>query len=667
MCGVAGFIFHMSAGTGDLQQRVHRMTSAIHHRGPDDVGTWTGSDERVALGHRRLSIVDLSPAGHQPMASAHNRFVIVFNGEIYNNRKLKEELEATGGAPAWRGHSDTETLLAAIEHWGLEEALKRTVGMFAIALWDRRERTLHLARDRFGEKPLYYGWVDGSFVFASELKAIRAFTGSPPEICREALAQYLRFTYVPAPRSIYKGVYKLEPGCLLSVGHPPPHTAPAEPLRAPGSYGSATIRRWWSLSDHVEAGAKDLITDEQAAIELLEEKLTDAIRLQSIADVPLGAFLSGGVDSSTIVALMQRQASTPVRTFTIGFEEREFDESTHARAVAAHLGTIHSEMYVTSADARAVIPSLPMMYDEPFADSSQIPTHLVCRAAREHVTVALSGDAGDEIFGGYNRYLWASRIWSHVGWLPYPVRRSLGAAIRTIPVQSWDAANDVMSRFVPRLRSVSRAGDKAHKLAARLKVVRQREDLYFTLVSEWQNPQRVLAGNGVREPSSLLSDPLPLTGVDDESLQMMYRDALTYLPDDILCKVDRAAMSVSLETRVPFLDHRVAEFAWRLPLKMKIRDGQGKWALRQILYKYVPRDLIERPKAGFAIPIGEWLRGPLREWAEDLLATPKLVDAAHFDPQPVRDAWRQHLSGRFDWTGRLWSILMFQAWLEENT
>jgi asparagine synthase (glutamine-hydrolysing) len=666
MCGVAGFIYQTSAGPSDLQQRVRRMTSAIHHRGPDDVGTWFGLEDGVALGHRRLSIIDLSPAGHQPMASAHDRFIIVFNGEIYNTRELKAELESTGGAPAWRGHSDTEILLACIEYWGLEEALKRTVGMFALALWDKRDRTLHLTRDRFGEKPLYYGWIDGSFVFASELKAIRGFSGSKPDVCREALAQYLRFTYVPAPRSIYKGIYKLEPGCLLSVGRAAPKIAPAEPLRAPGSYGSATMRRWWSLSHTVKAGAEDLITDERAAIELLEETLTEAVRLQSIADVPLGAFLSGGVDSSMIVALMQRQASKPVRTFTIGFEEREFDESSHARAVAAHLGTIHSEMYVSSADARAVIPMLPRMYDEPFADSSQIPTHLVCRAAREHVTVALSGDGGDEIFGGYNRYFWGPRIWNHVSWLPYPVRRSLGAAISTIPVQSWDAANDAVSRFVPRLRSLSRAGDKAHKLAARLNVVRQREDLYLTLVSEWQNPEKVLAGAGVQEPRGLLSDPLPMTGVEDERLQMMYRDTLTYLPDDILCKVDRAAMSVSLETRVPFLDHRVAELAWRLPVSMKIRDGVGKWAMRQILYKYVPKNLIERPKAGFGVPVGDWLRDSLRDWAEELLSERSIAAAGFFEPDIVRDAWRDHLLGRRDHTHRLWSILMFQAWLRSD-
>jgi asparagine synthase (glutamine-hydrolysing) len=395
---------------------------------------------------------------------------------------------------------------------------------------------------------------------------------------------------------------------------------------------------------------------------MLEQRLRDAVRLQSLADVPLGAFLSGGVDSSTIVALMQENTSRPVRTFTVGFEEQGFDESVHARAVARHLGTAHTEMYVSSADARAVIPLLPRMYDEPFADSSQVPTHLVCRAARQHVTVALSGDAGDELFGGYNRYFWGPRIWNQVRWLPFPLRRRLGAFIATIPVHGWDAANDAVGRLLPRMRAVSRVGDKAHKLAARLESVRQREDLYLTLVSEWQLPGRLIAG-GVDEPPSLLADPLPSTGLTDERLRMMYRDSVTYLPDDILCKVDRAAMSVSLETRVPFLDHRVAELAWRLPLSLKIREGVGKWVLRQILYKYVPRELIDRPKSGFGVPVGKWLRGPLKEWSEDLLSESALQRAGYLEPGEIRQAWQQHLSGSRDWTHRIWSVLMFQSWL----
>ena len=403
MCGVAGILTVRGTAQGSLEALATRMALAIRHRGPDDAGTWVDAQAGVALGHRRLSIVDLSPAGHQPMASAGGRFVIAFNGEIYNHLELRAELASTAAAPAWRGHSDTETLLAAFEHWGVEATLQKTVGMFAIALWDKRERTLHLARDRFGEKPLYYGWVNGAFVFGSELKALRAYPGFANPVSREALALYMRFTYVPAPYSIYQGIYKLEPGCLLSVSRQPPTTGPFEPLRPPASWQGVTLQRWWSLAQVVEAGARNPILDEQDALTALEARLGDAIRLQSLADVPLGAFLSGGVDSSAIVVLMQRQAAQPVKTFTIGFEEAGFDESPHARAVAQHLGTLHTELFVTAAEAREVIPRLPAMYDEPFADSSQIPTHLVCDAARQHVTVALSGDAGDELFARHVR------------------------------------------------------------------------------------------------------------------------------------------------------------------------------------------------------------------------------------------------------------------------
>ena len=465
-------------------------------------GLWVDAQAGIALGHRRLSIVDLSPAGHQPMHSAGERFVLAFNGEIYNHLDLRAELEAAGAAPAWRGHSDTETLLAAFEQWGLEATLKRTVGMFAIALWDRRERTLHLARDRFGEKPLYYGWVNGAFVFGSELKALRAYPGFANPVSREALALYMRFTYVPAPHSIYQGIYKLEPGCLLSVCGQPPKMADFQPLRPPATGQGITLRRWWSLADVVEAGAKNQIVDEQEALTALEARLGDAVRLQSLADVPLGAFLSGGVDSSAIVALMQRQATQPVKTFTIGFEEAGFDESQHARAVAQHLGTLHTELFVTAAEARDVIPRLPAMYDEPFADSSQIPTHLVCHAARQHVTVALSGDAGDELFGGYNRYFWGPRIWRRLAWLPYPARQALGKAISSLPVAGWDALGAPLNALLPGTRGIARVGDKAHKLAARLRGVQNMDDLYLSLVSEWQDPAQVVRGQGgaVSEP-----------------------------------------------------------------------------------------------------------------------------------------------------------------------
>ena len=674
MCGIAGVL----AGAGihlDSPQAIARsMADAITHRGPDDAGAWADGEAGIALGHRRLSIIDLSPAGHQPMQSASGRFVIAFNGEIYNHMELRAELRSTAAEPVWRGHSDTETLLAAFEHWGIEATFQKTVGMFAIALWDVRERTLHLARDRFGEKPLYYGWtgqrVGRSFVFGSELKALRAFPGFDNPVCREALVQYMRFMYVPAPRSIYRGIYKLEPGCLLSIRGQAPAAASVQPLRPGAVYENLSLRRWWSLADVVEAGARSPIADEVEALQALEERLSAAVKLQSLADVPLGAFLSGGVDSSAIVALMQQQASRSVKTFTIGFEQAGFDESPYARAVAQHLGTEHTEMFVTAAEAQAVIGVLPAMYDEPFADSSQIPTHLVCRAAREHVTVALSGDAGDELFGGYNRYFWSSRLWRRLSWMPYPARQLLGAAISAVPMEGWDALGRPINALLSGSQGIARVGEKAHKLAARLQRVRNLDDLSLSLLSEWQDPAQVVLGESgvaVVEPRSLLDDPMPTRGVEANELRMMYQDSMTYLPDDILCKVDRAAMATSLETRVPFLDHRVAELAWRLPLDMKIRGGEGKWALRQVLYKHVPRELIERPKAGFAIPVGLWLRGPLRTWAESLLDEKRLAAEGYFHPAPIRQRWDEHMSGQRDHTPGLWAVLMFQAWLEANS
>ena len=661
MCGITG-LWPVQI-TSPLAPIVGSMAAALVSRGPDAAGGWVDDTAGMALGHCRLAVLDLSSAGTQPMHSACARLVIVFNGEIYNHLQLRSELEAAGLEPLWRGHSDTETLLAGISAWGLEQTLQRCVGMFAIALWDRTSHTLTLARDRFGEKPLYYGWAGqgegAAFVFASELKALKSYPGFAAPVCREALAQYMRFMYVPAPRSIYQGVYKLEPGCLLTLQGPPQAAVPAQPLRPGQAHGSVSVQRWWALSDAVEAGARNPLIDEAEALRLVEEQLTESVSLQSLADVPLGAFLSGGVDSSAIVALMQKQATRPVKTFTIGFDQAGFDESPHALAVARHLGTEHHEMRVTAAMAQAVIPSLPAMYDEPFADSSQIPMHLVCKAARQQVTVALSGDAGDELFGGYNRYFWGPRLWRRLSRLPYPLRQALSGTVATLPAGGWDALASPLG--------VVRPGEKLHKLARALRGVHDFDGLYRNLVSEWQDPAAIVLGEHgqpVHEPASLLDDPLPVTGTEADALRMMYRDSMTYLPDDILCKVDRAAMAVSLETRVPFLDHRVVELAWRLPLHMKIRGNEGKWALRQVLYKYVPRDLIERPKAGFAIPVGEWLRGPLRDWAEALLDTERLEQEGYLHPEPIRRAWQEHLSGRFDWTPRLWAVLMFQSWLE---
>lgn len=597
------------------------------------------------------------------MTSDKKRFVIAYNGEIYNHAQLRMELEAAGLAPPWRGHSDTETLLAAFEAWGVSRTLKKTVGMFALALWDTRDRTLYLARDRLGEKPLYYGWVAGAFVFGSELKALRSYPGFSNRVCRLALAQYMRFMYVPAPLSIFEGIYKLEPGCVLALkGLPAPRSAPPEPGTLEGDL---SLDRWWSFSSVIEQGVQNPINDPAAAAEALEECLKDAVRLQSLADVPLGAFLSGGVDSSTIVALMQIQSSRPVKTFTVGFEEQDFDESPFSKAVAQHLGTDHAELFVTATEAQAVISRLPLIYDEPFADSSQIPTHLVCAAARRLVTVALSGDAGDELFGGYNRYFWGPRVWERLSWLPFSARQGLGAMVEGLPSSAWDWLGAPVNALLPRSKGISRLGDKAHKMAARLKTVQNIDDLYLSLVSEWDSAD-ILRGakEDFAELPRLLRDTLPATGLGSAPLRMMALDTMTYLPDDILCKVDRAAMAVGLETRVPFLDPNVVELAWRLPLHLKIRGTEGKRILRQVLYKHVPRHLIERPKSGFAVPVAKWLRGPLREWAENLLQEERLEAEGFFHAGPIRQKWKEHLTGKRDHTHGLWAVLMFQAWLE---
>ena len=653
MCGLTGAIFTKPQETEGSLRLVEAMTNALAHRGPDADGHWT--DGRVVLGHRRLSIIDLSPSGAQPMHSACGRYVIAFNGEIYNHLELRASLETEAAVPNWKGHSDTETLLAAIATWGLPETLKRSSGMFAVALWDRTRQQLSLARDRVGEKPLYWGWAGDALVFGSELKALRQHPQCPRDVCRDALAQYLRFAYVPAPWSIHPGIFKLEPGCILTVDEAPPPKAPdTGPLRPGDRHGSISIDRYWSLNQVLEHGAATQFTSESEAIQALDVALGRAVNGQMAADVPLGAFLSGGIDSSLIVSLMQKQSSESVRTFTIGFENPTFNEAPYAEAIAKHLGTRHTELTVTEQDARDVIPQLPSLYDEPFADSSQIPTHLVCKAAREHVTVALSGDAGDELFGGYNRYFWGPRIWRKLDWMPLNSRRLLGKAISSVPISLWDRFGSLTGG------RVVRPGDKAHKLATRLQNVRSMDDLYRSLVTEWSGGDLLLEG-GKTQPT-VLDDALPAFLDNDDASRMMAQDLRSYLPDDILCKLDRAAMGVSLETRVPFLDPSVLELSARIPRQMKIRDEQSKWILRQLLYSHVPRDLIERPKAGFGIPVGDWLRGPLKTWADDLLSAEALERDGLIASGPVRTAWEEHLSRRRDWTHKLWIILMFQAW-----
>jgi len=632
MCGIAG-LWSTSVGA-DVAEIAARMSAQLIHRGPDDAGVWSDSAGNVALAHRRLSILDLSPEGHQPMRSHDGRYVIVFNGEIYNHLELRRTLEGV----EWCGHSDTEVLLATITRWGLESTLKRCVGMFALALWDTQERSLSLARDRLGEKPLYYGWLDNTLVFASELKALRAHPNWQGAIERNALALYLRYGNVPAPHCIYRGIHKLPPATIARF-----HTADSKPAPQP----------YWSASEAARQGRTNLLqlTDGEAVAEL-ERILRQSIADQSIADVPLGAFLSGGIDSSLIVALMQKNSSHSVKTFTIGFHAADYDEAPHAAAVARHLGTEHTELYVTPEEARTVIQRLPVVYDEPFADSSQIPTLLVAALARQQVTVALSGDGGDELFGGYTRYRWGPRILQH-GVL---LRRSLAALLDAFSPGTWDK----LFHCLPGSGIPSAPGDKLQKLAVLLRC-NSRRDLYQQLVSFWPNPASIVIGGD----EAVAGQNWP----DNESFaaQMMLLDALEYLPDDILTKVDRASMSVSLETRAPFLDHRLFEFAWQLPMPQKIRGRESKWLLRQLLYRYVPRDLIERPKAGFSVPIGEWLRGPLRAWAEALLDESRLRQGACFDPVPIRRAWLEHQRGIRNWQHRLWAILMFQTWLENNS
>jgi asparagine synthase (glutamine-hydrolysing) len=641
MCGVAGVLGHRG---GDLAGIVGEMASRIRYRGPDDSWVWCDAQAGVGLGHARLSILDLSPTGKQPMVSASGRYVVVFNGEIYNHLEIRRQL---GGI--WRGHSDTETLLASIERWGIEKTLRALTGMFAFAVWDRLEECLTLARDRIGEKPLYYGWCGRTFLFGSELKALKAHPEWTGHIDPGALACYMRYAYVPLPYSIYAGIQKLRPGTFLVIS-----TRNRAAVPEPQPY--------WSALDAANQPVWREARETEAA-DALEGMLKNSIKDQMVADVPLGAFLSGGIDSSTVVALMQAQSSQPIRTFSIGFQEADYNEAKHAKAVASHLGTHHSELYVTPADALAVIPQLPTIYDEPFADTSGIPTYLVAQLARQHVTVALSGDGGDELFGGYHRYFMGPSIWRRIQFMPANVRTLIGRALTVLSPNLWDQLGSLVHGTMPAKLRIRALGDKIHKLAGVIDVADQAE-LYRRLISQHREPGSLVIG--AKEPAIWADAQAARLKRQDVSEQMMFHDLVGYLTDDILTKVDRAAMAVSLETRVPMLDHKIVEFSWRLPLHMKIRHGQGKWLLRQVLYRHVPKTIIERPKMGFGVPLEAWLRGPLREWAQELLDESRLRSEACFHVEPILKKWKEHLSGRRNWQYWLWNVLMFQAWREHS-
>ncbi|MFA0378574.1 asparagine synthase (glutamine-hydrolyzing) [Vibrio sp. 10N.222.54.A3] len=638
MCGFTGFISFSQHLCAELETTINNMNNSLYHRGPDSDGVWVDANVGLALGHRRLAIQDLSPSGHQPMDARSGRYVMVFNGEVYNHLELRKEL----GSIEWHGHSDTETILACIDRWGFVDTLKKLTGMFAIVLWDKKEQKIHLARDRMGEKPLYYAIHNNVLIFGSELKALKQHPSFNADIDRDSLCLYMRHNCIPAPYSIYKNTFKLMPASYLTI------------------YCNWQMKTdtYWSATDVVNKNSEQAFTGSpEEAVKTLTDKLSKAVKQQAISDVPLGAFLSGGIDSTSIVALMQNQTQGQVKTFTMGFDSKAYNEAEHAKVVAKHLGTDHTEMYVTPKDAMDVIPSLHEIYDEPFADSSQIPTFLVSKLTKSKVTVALSGDGGDELFAGYNRHKLAHTMWPKVTKLPGFARNIAAKGIKAFSPSQLDMLNHAL----PPSYKMRLLGDKFHK-AANVIGAHDEAGLYLNLVSQWKKPENVVLGS--KEPSTIITSN-QLSDSLNTSHRMMALDMMTYMPDDILTKVDRASMAVSLETRVPMLDHNVVEFAWSLPLAIKLKDGVGKWPLRQMLYQYVPKKLIERPKMGFGIPLDEWLRGPLREWAEELLHPERLNKEGYFNQKLVTEAWCSHLSGKATYTQELWCVLMFQQWLSE--
>ena len=641
MCGIAGCLSPTGRPTKDVTGRVGAWVGSLAHRGPEADGLWTDAEAGAALGHRRLSIVDLSAAGMQPMASANGRWITVYNGELYNTGELRADVERANPAVHWRGHSDTEVMLEAVALWDVAATIERCNGLFAIAFWDRRERRLWLVRDRLGIKPLYWARLPkGGLLFGSELRALRTHPAFAAQIETKSVAAYLRSACIPAPHTIYRDTYKLPPGHILSVG----------------AGEAPTISCYWNLRSIAADGQRDIETRGEAELtDELEALLSDAVRRQMVSDVPLGAFLSGGIDSSLVVALMQAHSSRPIRTFTIGFQDKRYNEADHARLVAKHLGTDHTELVVEPAAALATVERLPDIYDEPFADSSQIPTFLVSELARRSVTVSLSGDGGDECFGGYVRHHWINRLAKWNRYVPASLSQAIGGALQMLSPDAWDI---ISSPLPARLRPTF-LGDKIHKAAA-LVALGGTNQMYRHMIAQWPEPSQVM--RGVNEPPAIWDDPSIAKDIPDPSARIRYFDTMQYLPDDILTKVDRASMAVSLEARVPLLDHRVVEYSWRLPNSALMQGTSGKIPLRRVLYRHVPRELIERQKAGFAIPIGDWLRGALSGWAGDLLSEKALAAHGLFDSGMIRRSFDEHISGRRDWQYPLWTILMFQAW-----
>ena len=645
MCGFAGFLTSDGMDAEAMSAALAPMIHCLAHRGPDQQGVWTSPDDGVGLGFRRLAIIDLTDEGHQPMKSTSGRFVLTFNGEIYNFGDLRAELRTRGHR--FRGRSDTEVILAAFEEWGVKASFPRFNGMFALAVWDTERKVLVLARDRVGIKPLYVYHEPGFISFGSELKALQQGPLFDRALSPSALELYLRYLYVPAPQTIFRNANKLLPGCCVTILSVDQGVPPPEP--------------YWSLADTYASGRQERIRSDGEAVERLEALLLDAVKLRMISDVPLGALLSGGVDSSTVVALMQELSERPVKTYTIGFDDAEFDESTDARSIAQHLGTDHVELRLTGQDALDVIPLLPAMFDEPHADPSQIPTYLVSKLARSEVTVALTGDGGDELFGGYNRYRYGAKTIERLSGMPRLPRHIIGAGVRAVSPERWARAYRTVAALIPGAKAVRLPGDKIRKLGDLLRADTQAE-MYRSLMSAWQRPGEVVrGGDGVSDRAAqILARPGPAPLVE----RMMLADQTTYLPDDLLAKLDRASMAVSLEARVPILDHRIVELSWRLPQRAKIRSGVTKWALRQVLYRRVPRELIERPKTGFSVPIDRWLRGSLREWADELLSPESLKMCELLEPDPILREWEAVKSGSGSGLS-VWTVLMFQAWRAE--